>query len=148
KVNKYLSSSAQANIDMLAEVDSKEEVLSLVEPYQVIFIDSWQKLQRMVGAIRLDEDLRKAFDGKVFVIIFQQTTTGRTKGGSEVVFDGDIIIKMKKLSSFSDNYAFFDKNRYTLVPLEQLGYNIAGQKVIDPQDQDSTEVSTGVLEIG
>ena len=148
KVDKYLSEQAKANIDILDEVESLKELSDLIQGYEVIFIDSWQKLQRMIGAIKLDEDLRKSFDGKVFVIIFQQTTTGRTKGGSEVVFDGDIIIKMKKQSSFSENYAFFDKNRYTKVPLEVLGYNIANQKVIDPQEQSSKELTTGVLEIG
>ena len=68
----------------------------------------------------------------MFVVIFQQTTTGRTKGGAEVVFDGDIIIKMVKEASFNENYAYFDKNRYTLEPLENLRYNIASGKVYNP----------------
>ena len=70
----------------------------------------------------------------MFVVIFQQTTTGRTKGGAEVVFDGDIIIKMVKCDSFSDNYAYFDKNRYTKVPIETIRYNIANGTVYNPQE--------------
>lgn len=132
KVKKYLSPKAQNNLDSIGEVESAEELYSLIEPYEIIFIDSWQKLLRMVGNIRLDEDLRKRFNGKVFVIIFQQTTTGRTKGGAEVVFDGDIIIKMIKELSFSDNYAFFDKNRYTKIPIENIRYNIATGKIYNP----------------
>src|SRR5690606_31629552 len=90
KRDKYLSSQAIANTDIVAEVNSMNDLYDLIKDYEIIFIDSWQKLVRMVGAIRLDEDLRKKFNGKVFVIIFQQTTDGRTKGGSEIVFDGDI----------------------------------------------------------
>ena len=133
KVGKYLTPEAQQNIDTVADVTDMSDLYSLVKDYDIIFIDSWQKLQRMVGTIRLDEDLRKKFNGKVFVIIFQQTTTGRTKGGAEVVFDGDIIIKMVKEARFEDNYAWFDKNRYTLVPLETMRYNIASGTVYNPE---------------
>lgn len=132
KVKKYLSKKAQENIDSVGEVADLKELYDFIDPYEIIFIDSWQKLQRMVGNIRLDEDLRKKFDGKVFVIIFQQTTTGRTKGGAEVVYDGDIIIKMVKENSFADNYAYFDKNRYTKIPIQNIRYNIATGKVYNP----------------
>ena len=143
KVAKYLDQDAQKNIDIVADFEDQEEFYRLIAPYDIVFIDSWQKLLRMIGNIRLDEDLRKRFDGKVFVVIFQQTTTGRTKGGAEVVFDGDIIIKMVKEPSFKENYAYFDKNRYTLEPLENLRFNIASGKVYNPntiQDDDSFSV--------
>jgi antirestriction protein ArdC len=134
KANKLLSDKAKQNIDIIGEVSNVEELYKVVAPYDIVFVDSWQKLQRMVGNIRLDEDLRKKFNGKVFVVIFQQTTTGRTKGGAEVVFDGDIIIKMVKCDSFADNYAYFDKNRYTKVPIETIRYNIANGIVYNPQE--------------
>ncbi|MFN3909204.1 MAG: hypothetical protein ACK4JX_09260 [Flavobacterium sp.] len=139
KIQKYLSLAAQSNISITSEVKSIDHLYQMIEPFDIIFIDSWQKLQRMVGSIKLDEDLRKRFDSKVFVIIFQQTTTGRTKGGAEVVFDGDIIIKMVKGETFADNYAYFDKNRYTNVPIETLRYNIANGEVYNPyQKEDAT----------
>ena len=148
KRNEYLSNEALNNIAILGEVADANELYSEIEHYDIIFIDSWQKLQRMVGAIRLDEDLRKKFDGKVFVVIFQQTTTGRTKGGAEVVFDGDIIIKMVKENSFADNYAYFDKNRYTKVPIETIRYNIANGTVYNPQatETQNEPVVTPVIE--
>lgn len=135
KVSKYLSSQSQDNIDTVGEVESVQELYDFIADYDIIFIDSWQKLLRMVGSIRLDEDLRKKFNGKVFVVIFQQTTTGRTKGGAEVVFDGDIIIKMVKEKSFAENYAYFDKNRYTLIPIENIRYNIASGTCYNPNEQ-------------
>ena len=142
KVSKYLSTQAQENIDTVGEVESITELYEFVKDYEIIFIDSWQKLQRMVGAIRLDEDLRKKFNGKVFVVIFQQTTTGRTKGGAEVVFDGDIIIKMVKESSFAENYAYFDKNRYTLIAIEDIRYNIASGTCYNPNAKQEKEQAT------
>lgn len=132
KADRYLSPESQKMIDIVSEIDNQNEFYNLIAAYDVIYLDSWQKLQRMIGTIRLDEGLRKKFDGKVFVVIFQQTTTGRTKGGAEVVFDGDIIIKMVKEAAFNENYAYFDKNRYTKIPLENLRYNIAGAFVYNP----------------
>lgn len=141
KKNKYIDLENQGNIDIIDEVSTIRELYGWIEEYDIIFIDSWQKLQRMIGNIRLDEDLRKKFDGKVFIVIFQQTTTGRTKGGAEIVFDGDIIIKMQKEPVFTDNFAYFDKNRYTRVPLELLRYNIAGGYVYNPCENDLTETT-------
>ncbi len=133
KTENYLNTTAQKNIDIISDLENEKEFYNLINPYEIIFIDSWQKLQRMIGNIRLDEDLRKKFNGKVFVIIFQQTTTGRTKGGAEIVFDGDIIVKMNKGKTFSENYAYFDKNRYTKVPIETLKYNIEKGKLISTE---------------
>ncbi|CAM3968927.1 zincin-like metallopeptidase domain-containing protein [Flavobacterium cucumis] len=146
KVSKYLSIEAQENIDTVGEVENIVELYDFIKDYEIIFIDSWQKLQRMVGAIRLDEDLRKKFNGKVFVVIFQQTTTGRTKGGAEVVFDGDIIIKMVKESSFSENYAYFDKNRYTLIAIEDIRYNIASGTTYNPNAKEEPKTPATELQ--
>ena len=96
KKDAYLTPAAQENIDTVGSFANYAEFCEIVNHYDCIFIDSWQKLVRMIGAIRLDEDVRKKFNGKVFFVIFQQTTVGRTKGGAEIVFDGDIIIKIEK----------------------------------------------------
>jgi len=144
KEENYINPENRSFIDTIGELESKEEFYSLIENYDIIFIDSWQKLLRMIGNIRLDEDLRKHFDGKVFVVIFQQTTTGRTKGGAEVVFDGDIIIKMVKGDKFSENYAYFDKNRYTKVPIETLRYNIAGGNVYNPEEAQEDPINSRI----
>jgi ribosome-interacting GTPase 1 len=126
KINKYIDDPSL--VDMVGDFDDAKEFYNIVKDYDFIFIDSWQKLINMIGKISFDEDLRKKFDGKVFVVVFQQTTTGRTKGGASIVFDGDIIIKLVKAESFQDNYAYFDKNRYTQMPIENIKYNIADAK--------------------
>lgn len=147
KANAYIAPQNQNYVDVVGDLDNKAELYQIIADYDVVYIDSWQKLQRMVGIIRLDEDLRKKFDSKVFIVIFQQTTTGRTKGGAEVVFDGDIITKLVKEDRFTDNYAYFDKNRYTRVPLETLRFNIAEGYVYDPEKGNKQEESTQELSI-
>lgn len=139
KRDKYLSNVALQHTSIVGSVKDVQQLYEFIEPFDIIFIDSWQKLLRMVGALRLDEDLRQKFNGKVFVVIFQQTTTGRTKGGAEVVFDGDIIIKMVKEARFEDNYAYFDKNRYTKVPIETIRYNIATGTTYNPLQNENPE---------
>lgn len=138
KRDKFLDPQAQNNIDTVAEFDNYEDFCNIVAGYDGIFIDSWQKLIKMMRAIHLDEDIRKAFNGKVFFIIFQQTTTGRAKGGAEIVFDCDIVTKGYKGASFSENYLFFDKNRYTEIPLENLKYMIEDGKTIIENEAENT----------
>ncbi|WP_130736745.1 zincin-like metallopeptidase domain-containing protein [Flavobacterium sp. J27] len=148
KRDKYLSNEALQHTSIVGSVKDVQQLYEFIEPFDIIFIDSWQKLLRMVGALRLDEDLRQKFNGKVFVVIFQQTTTGRTKGGAEVVFDGDIITKMVKEERFEDNYAYFDKNRYTKVPIETIRYNIATGTTYNPlQNEDPEDLENNTEEI-
>jgi hypothetical protein len=128
KAEKYFSDAAREEIDAFSEFKNIDEFLSAVQHYDVIAIDSWQKLTRMLGPIYLDEQLRMAFDGKLFLIVFQQRGDGKTKGGSDIEFDGDIITKGHKGASFSENYLFFDKNRYTEHPIEDLKYFVGEQK--------------------
>jgi ParB-like chromosome segregation protein Spo0J/KaiC/GvpD/RAD55 family RecA-like ATPase len=139
KIDAYISPENRSKLDLVGDFEDQKEFYSIIEYYDVIFIDSWQKLLELVGKINLDKDLRKKFDGKVFVVIFQQTTTGRTKGGASIVFDGDIIIKMETGESFDKNYAYFDKNRYTQIAIEKLRYNIANQYVYDPTKEDQED---------
>lgn len=134
KAQEYINPENAPYVDAVGEVQSKEELYKIVDNYDFIFIDSWQKLIRAIGNIKLDEDLRMKFDGKVFVIIFQQTTTGRTKGGADIVFDGDIIIKLIKESKFSDNYAYMDKNRYAITDIADILYNVAGDYTYSPNE--------------
>jgi len=44
------------------------------------------------------------------------------RGGSKAAFDGDQILKIKKLENYQDNYVFANKNRYNDAP--DLKFNI------------------------
>jgi KaiC/GvpD/RAD55 family RecA-like ATPase len=137
KINLYIDDDNLDRIDMTGDVDSKEHLYKLIEGYDIIFLDSWQKLLEYVGKIKFDQDLRKKVDSKVFVVIFQQTVQGKTKGGADIGFDGDIIIKLHKDESgnFANNYAYFDKHRYTKKPIDKLKYYIASGQFVDETQQ-------------
>ncbi|WP_417885347.1 zincin-like metallopeptidase domain-containing protein [Zunongwangia sp.] len=132
---KYIDDANKPYIDEVGEIKSKQELYDLIEQYDIIFIDSWQKLVRKKFNIEFDEGLRKRFDGKVFIVIFQETVDGRVKGGADIEFDGDIITKVHKGETFAENYAWFDKNRYTTVPIHTLRYMIADQKCISEAEE-------------
>ena len=90
KIHQYLNEKAQHNISA-PEINSIEDIHKLVRENDVIIIDSFSKLQEMQKGCELDKDFRKAYDGKLFIIIYQQTTDGKMRGGAKSQFDGDII---------------------------------------------------------
>jgi hypothetical protein len=128
KVSQYIDPSNLANISVIDEVTNWEDEKALIEASDAIFFDSFQKLPK----IDLDRDIRKAFNGKLFYVVYQQTGTKTMRGGSEAAFDGDQILKIKKHDNYKDNYAFANKNRYQEDP--EIKFNIyRGKLVRDPK---------------
>lgn len=128
KVNQYIDPSNLANISVIDEVVSWENEKALIEASDAIFFDSFQKLPK----IDLDRDIRKAFNSKLFYVIYQQTGTKTMRGGSEAAFDGDQILKIKKHDNYKENYAFANKNRYQNDP--EIKFNIyKGELVRDKE---------------
>lgn len=118
KVEQYIDPVNLANISVVDEVVSWKDEESLIQENDMIFIDSFQKLPEM----DLDADIRKAFNGKLFFIIYQQTGTKTMRGGAKAAFDGDIILKVQKHEDYRENYIYANKNRYNDAP--ELKFNI------------------------
>jgi ParB/RepB/Spo0J family partition protein len=140
KIDYHIKPQNVDNIRVIDDFLDYQDFKNLVSSVDYIFIDSWQKLEKMINGINMDQDIRNAFDGKVFLIIFQQTTTGRTKGGADKVFDADVVLKGFAGSSFNENYFIADKNRYTTGDITKIAYNVANHYVYDPtsdKNQDS-----------
>lgn len=129
KVDKYLNTKAQQNITS-PEIENVSDLERLILDNDVIFIDSFAKLQEIENRFEVDKDLRKKYDGKLFVIIFQQTTDGKMRGGSKSQFDGDIILLTQPFPNYQDNYIYPNKNRYNSIPLDELKLNIYTGKLI------------------
>jgi hypothetical protein len=87
-------------------------------------------MQEMQKGFEVDKDLRKKYDGKLFIVIFQQTTDGKMRGGSKSQFDADIVLFTEKMADYRDNYIFADKNRYQNKPLDGLKFNIFSKKLV------------------
>ena len=147
KRNEYIDRKVWGNITTVSDIDTKAQLDSWIQAHDVVVFDSWQKLIAILGRLDLDQDFRKKFDGKLLIFIVQQTVDGKVKGGSNIVFDGDVIVMGEKGASFKDNYLYFDKHRYTRVDLSKIRYNIASHMVYDPTPK-ATEKKKTVISSG
>ncbi|MCG8732068.1 hypothetical protein G1K60_11510, partial [Tenacibaculum finnmarkense] len=123
KVDEYINDNALNNIHN-PEINSISDLDKLVKENDIIVIDSFAKMQEIQKGFEVDKDLRKKYDGKLFIVIFQQTTDGKMRGGSKSQFDADIILFTEKFDNYQDNYIYADKNRYQNKNLTDLKYNI------------------------
>ncbi|CEN34467.1 Antirestriction protein (modular protein) [Capnocytophaga cynodegmi] len=137
KVHQYLNPTALNNIEA-HDVRSLSEIDKVIRENEVIVIDSFQKIKEIDGKFEVDKDLRKKYNGKLFLVIFQQTTDGKMRGGSKSQFDGDIILFTEKFPNYQENYVYPDKNRYNHIPADQLRYNIFQQRLLPIETEEQT----------
>ncbi len=77
--------------------------------FQVIIVDSWQKLG--IPATQFDS-LRQQYPNTIWIIIFQQTSDGRTRGGTSANYDSPVVLKVHRVDhTFKNNYVEMIKNR-------------------------------------
>lgn len=137
KKRQYIKHENQKLIDTVGELpNGYKDLEDLVPNYDVVFIDSWGKVNE-IQKIDFDKALRKKFNSKLFFVIFQRTITGTMRGGAASQFDGDIIMKLEKSESgsFKENFAFHDKNRYQSIELDKLKFNTYTHKLIKPKTE-------------
>ncbi len=131
KRDQYISPENYGRITIIDDVTSYDQFKKLVALHDVIFVDSFGKLKRLIKSFKLelDEHIRKAFDSKLFFLIFQRTSDGSMRGGADAAFDGDVILQVEKPSEdYRENYLIARKNRYNEIPM--LKYSIYHQKII------------------
>lgn len=150
KAKQYCNDKALHNISA-PEINSIEDVHKLTRENDVIVIDSFSKLQEMDKNCQLDKDFRKAYNGKLFIIIYQLTSDGKMRGGAKSQFDGDCIAFIEKKPNYTENYVWWDKNRYQSTP--ELKYNIYSGKIQKepepeaPKQKDKPKTETFSFEI-
>jgi adenylylsulfate kinase-like enzyme len=141
KAEQYLNQKALQNIEA-PEIKTIAELESLIKKNDVIVIDSFTKMQDMEKGFEVDKDLRKKYDGKLFIVIFQQTTDGKMRGGSKSQFDADIVLFTEKKDDYRENYIYADKNRYQKKPLNGLKFNIFSKKLQGNEPEATAEPTT------
>ncbi|WP_158728641.1 zincin-like metallopeptidase domain-containing protein [Flavobacterium sp. I-STPA6A] len=141
KAEQYLNEKAMRNIEA-PEIKNISEIEILIKKNDVIVIDSFTKMQEMEKGFEIDKDLRKKYDGKLFIVIFQQTTDGKMRGGSKSQFDADIVLFTEKKEDYRENYIYADKNRYQNNPLDGLKFNIFNKKLEGNISEATTEPIT------
>ena len=135
KVTQYLDNQAQNNISVL-ENETLDGLENLINENEVIVIDSFAKLREMDSKFLVDKDLRKKYNGKLFLVIFQQTSDGKMRGGSTSEFDGDIILFTKTFDDPKENFVYPSKNRYNALPLSELKYSVFYQQLLHDEEQE------------
>ena len=148
KVQQYLDQTAQANVEA-PEIENMQDLQALIERNDVIVIDSFTKIREWNRNFLLDRDLRKKYNGKLFLIIFQQTSAGNMRGGSESEYDGDIILFTQVFPDYRENYIYPSKNRYNSTPSEQLRYSVYHQQLLPSESTppDSSSVTSNTYEV-
>ena len=129
KAYQYLNDTALEHITA-QDVRSLAELDTMIRTNEVIVIDSFQKMRELAPNFEIDKDLRKKYDGKLFLVIFQQTADGKMRGGSKSQFDGDIILFTETFPDYRENYVYPDKNRYNKRPATELQYSIYEQRML------------------
>ena len=129
KAYQYLHDTALEHITA-QDVRSLTELDTMIHTNEVIVIDSFQKMRELAPHFEIDKDLRKKYDGKLFLVIFQQTADGKMRGGSKSQFDGDIILFTETFPDYRENYVYPDKNRYNKRPATELQYSIYEQRML------------------
>ena len=134
KVQQYIDETALPNIEA-PEIKDLDQLEALIQRNEVIVIDSFAKLQELNPRFLLDRDLRKKYDGKLFLLIYQLTGEGKMRGGSKSEYDGDIILLTHVAPDYRENYIYPSKNRYNALPATQLRYSTYFQQMLDiPQE--------------
>ncbi|GAA4274955.1 hypothetical protein U6A24_12585 [Aquimarina gracilis] len=137
KRNQYITPENYQNITVIDEIKDYEDFKKLVALHDVIFVDSFGKLKRLIKSFKLelDEHIRKMFDGKLFFLIFQRTTGKTMRGGSDSEFDGDVILQVEKpTEDYRDNFVIARKNRYNDKPM--IKYSIFNQHTIQDHEEE------------
>ena len=129
KAYQYLNDTALEHITA-QDMRSLAELDTMIRTNEVIVIDSFQKMRELAPHFEIDKDLRKKYDGKLFLVIFQQTADGKMRGGSKSQFDGDIILFTETFPDYRENYVYPDKNRYNKRPATELQYSIYEQRML------------------
>ena len=137
KAYQYLNDTALEHITA-QDVRSLEELDTMIRTNEVIVIDSFQKMRELAPNFEVDKDLRKKYDSKLFLVIFQQTADGKMRGGSKSQYDGDIILFTETFPDYRENYVFPDKNRYNKRPATELQYSIYEKRMLATAPEDSS----------
>ncbi len=147
KADLYYKGVNTLNNTDIYSIDTIKELDKIIHEHDVIVIDSFAKLKELDSKLEVDTHLRKKYDGKLFLIVFQQTADGKMRGGSKSAFDGDCIFYVEKSPDFKKHYVYTDKNRYQNRNLEELQYNIYSGKLNPIASEQTSGQSSNLQEV-
>lgn len=108
-IDRNVSSTNKGKLLVSAQAPSMEQLKLIGQNFDVVAIDSWQKLN--LPNTRFDE-LRHECPNTIWITIFQQNGEGGTRGGVSADYDSPVILKVHKVDkTFVNNYVEVKKNR-------------------------------------
>lgn len=127
----------ESEISGEAKEETYQRITESINDFDVCFIDSWAKLVELNAKANFDQDFRKKFNGKLFFVIFQRTSSGEMRGGSKGAFDGDVILKVEvDRDDFRNNFIYNHKNRYNdYMPISELKYSPFHQALLKEEEE-------------
>lgn len=134
KSKKFWERESIQNIETLDHVSDEEELFKTCNKYDIIAIDSFGKLPKGIEV----ESFRHNVNGAFIIAIFQQTNEGKTRGGSVVGFDADLVGKMKVEGEGAnkESWVYFDKMRYNGEKQGEHLYNAFGKAEVREIQED------------
>ncbi len=120
-----------------------QTVKSVANNFDFVVVDSWQKLKAPMTQL---DDLRNEYPNTIWIIITQETTDGKAKGGSQASFDPPIRIKAFKVdNTFKNNYAELMKNRGNQQTIGTK-YNIFHKQLVIENKDTPKDISNFIIE--
>jgi GTPase SAR1 family protein len=108
-IDRNVSPTNKGKLKVSAQAPSMEQLKLIGQKFDVVAIDSWQKLG--LPNTRFDE-LRHECPNTIWITIFQQNGEGGTRGGVSADYDSPVILKVHKVDkTFVNNYVEVKKNR-------------------------------------
>jgi hypothetical protein len=86
-----------------------DTIKQYAKKFDVIVIDSWGKLKLPNTEF---DSLRQEFPDKIWVVVFQENSECKTRGGPASDYDAPVVLKTYKVdATFVNNYVYPEKNR-------------------------------------
>lgn len=106
-----------------------DAVKSLAAQFQVVCLDSATSLRIHTNA--WIEELREEFPSTIWILLFQLTDKGTTRGGSSAEFDAPIVLKTYRpdQKDYTKNYAYVFKDRGNPACVGNY-YSTPGKKIL------------------
>ncbi len=123
-VDSYIDPKNRAKVQIASLApDGLKTIKDAAKVFPVIAIDSWGKLN--LPQTEFDK-LRKDHPDTFFIIIFQSTTAGTARGGSQAEYDAGIVIQVNE-----GGIAHCEKNRYANADNVDAQYLVFEQKLVE-----------------
>jgi hypothetical protein len=122
----YIAPNNRGRVQVASEAPGGiKAIKAAAEKFGVVAIDSWSKIP---GVQATDFDaLRKAHPRCLFIVIFQSTSGGTSRGGPSVEYDASAVCQVNV-----PGVAVMEKNRYATGPADEYQFDVNAQKLIGP----------------